>query len=60
MSTTRGQLAPEISPAATDFVPPHLEAPARPAVEPPREVHLHLTVSPDQLAAIMRHHTGDQ
>ena len=28
----------------------------RPAIEPPREIHLHLNVTPDQLAAIVRHH----
>ena len=27
------------------------------AIEPPREIHLHLNVSPDQLAAIMRHYS---
>ena len=32
----------------------------RPAVEPPRsEVHLHLNVDPDQLAAIVRHYTEE-
>ncbi|MGP0027919.1 MAG: hypothetical protein ACLPKE_31865 [Streptosporangiaceae bacterium] len=29
------------------------------ALEPGREVHLHLNVTPDQLAAIMRHHTEE-
>ncbi|MGH3231637.1 MAG: hypothetical protein ACRDOA_24160 [Streptosporangiaceae bacterium] len=32
---------------------------SRPAIEPPREVHLHLNVTPGQLAAIMRHHTEE-
>ena len=36
-------------------VRPHLEDPGRPALEPAREVHLHLNVSPEQLAAILRH-----
>jgi hypothetical protein len=46
---------------AAEEVRPHLDASGRPAIEPPREVHLSLTVTPDQLAAIMRyHHTGDQ
>jgi hypothetical protein len=27
------------------------------AIDPPREIHFHLNVSPDQLAAILRHHT---
>ena len=34
--------------------PPRLEASSRPALEPGREVHLHLTITPDQLAAILR------
>lgn len=29
------------------------------AIEPGREVHLRLAVTPDQLAAIMRHHTEE-
>ena len=33
--------------------------PARPAIEPGREIHLHLTVTPDRLAAIVRHHTEE-
>jgi hypothetical protein len=41
-------------------VRPQLEEPSKPAaIEPAREVHLHLNVSPDQLAAIMRHYTGE-
>jgi hypothetical protein len=36
-----------------------LPAPASPAIEPGREVHLHLNVTPDQLAAIMRHYTEE-
>jgi hypothetical protein len=39
---------------------PHLEELSKPALEPAREVHLHLNVSPDQLAAIMRHYTQDE
>lgn len=38
---------------------PRLGAPGRPALEPGRETHhLHLNVTPDQLAAILRHYTG--
>ena len=40
-------------------VRPHLEASGRPAIGPGREVHLHLNVTPDQLAAIVRHHTEE-
>ena len=40
-------------------VRPHLEASGRPAIGPAREVHLHLNVTPDQLAAIVRHHTEE-
>ena len=36
---------------------PQLEEPSKPAAGPAREVHLHLNVSPDQLAAIVRHYT---
>ena len=36
-----------------------LPATASPAIEPGREVHLHLNVTPDQLAAIMRHYTEE-
>jgi hypothetical protein len=54
------QVPPEIRPA--------LEVPRKPApdpagvgfrraIEPPREIHLHLNVSADELAAIMRHCT---
>ena len=35
---------------------PELEGSDKPAIGPAREVHLHLSVTPDQLAAIMRHH----
>lgn len=45
------QLPPEVR--------PHLEESHKPAIEPPREVHLHLNVTPDQLAAIMRHYTRE-
>jgi hypothetical protein len=38
---------------------PQLEASQRPAIGPGREVHLHLNVTPDQLAAILRHHTEE-
>lgn len=38
---------------------PQLEVPHKPAIEPAREVHLHLNVSPDQLAAIVRHYTEE-
>ena len=42
--------------------PPVLDVPRPLAIEPPRnELHLHLNVSPDQLAAIVRHYTeGEQ
>lgn len=33
--------------------------PGRPVLEPGREIHLHLNVTPDQLAAILRHHTEE-
>ena len=36
---------------------PVLEAPRPLAIEPPREIRLHLDVSPEQLAAILRHYT---
>jgi hypothetical protein len=40
---------------------PRLEGSRKPAIGPGREVHLHLNVSPDQLAAILRHYTeGEQ
>ena len=35
--------------------PQRLEVPDHPAIAPAREIHLHLSVSPDELAAIMRH-----
>ena len=41
-------------------VRPHLEASSRPALEPGREVHLHFNVTPDQLAAILRHHAEEE
>jgi hypothetical protein len=34
---------------------PRLEVPDRPAVEPGREIHLHLNVTLDQLAVVLRH-----
>jgi hypothetical protein len=34
--------------------------PSRPAIEPGREIHLHLNVTPDQLAAILRDHTKEE
>ena len=40
-------------------VPQRFEAPERPAIGPAREVHLHLTVPPDQLAAIMRRYGAE-
>ena len=46
--------APQLSAASTPL--PYAE-PA--AIEPGREVHLHLNVTPGQLAAIMRHHTEE-
>jgi hypothetical protein len=36
---------------------PRLEDSSKPAIGPAREIHLHLSLTPDQLAAIMRHHT---
>ena len=38
---------------------PELEGSGKPAIAPGREVHLHLNVSPDQLAAIVRHYTEE-
>ena len=38
---------------------PELEDSGKPAIGPGREVHLHLNVSPDQLAAIVRHYTEE-
>jgi uncharacterized membrane protein YccC len=38
---------------------PQLSEPSKPAIGPAREVHLHLNVSPDQLAAIVRHYTEE-
>jgi hypothetical protein len=35
---------------------PRLEESSKPAIEPPRETHLHFHVSAAELAAIMRHH----
>jgi hypothetical protein len=35
---------------------PAIAAPQPRAIEPPREIHLHLNVSPEQPAAIMRHY----
>jgi len=32
-----------------------LEVPGRPALEPDREIHLPLNITPDQLAAILQH-----
>jgi hypothetical protein len=37
-----------------------LEESHKPAIGPGREIHLHLNVSPDQLAAIMRHSIGEE
>jgi hypothetical protein len=53
--------APEIRNGASDLGPElcHGVAQLR-AIEPPREIHLHLNVSPDQLAAIMRHYTEEK
>jgi hypothetical protein len=53
---------PIVSPAVYRLppgAPPRLQGPGRPALEPGRELHLHLTVSADQLAAIMRHYTEE-
>jgi nitrate reductase NapE component len=38
---------------------PGLEEPSKPAFSPAREVHLHLNVSADELAAIVRHYTEE-
>jgi hypothetical protein len=38
---------------------PQLSEPSKPAIGPGREVHLHLNVSPEQLAAIVRHYTEE-
>jgi len=34
-----------------------LESSHKPVIGPNREIHLHLNVAPDQLAAILRHYT---
>jgi hypothetical protein len=47
---------PAPQPGAASVPIPYAE-PA--AIEPGREVHLHLNVTPGQLAAIMRHHTEE-
>ena len=39
---------------------PELEGSDKPAIGRAREVHLHLNVSPDQLAAIVRHYTEEE
>ena len=39
---------------------PRLEETHKRPIEPPCEVHLHLNVTPDQLAAIVRHYTGEK
>lgn len=36
-----------------------LEEPSKPAIEPPRETHLHFHVSAAELAAIMRRYDGE-
>jgi pimeloyl-ACP methyl ester carboxylesterase len=46
----------QLPPAA----PQDLEDPQRPAIEPGREIHLHLNVSPGQLAVILRHHSKEK
>ena len=38
---------------------PQLEVSHKPAIGPASEVHLHLNVSPDQVAAIVRHYTEE-
>jgi hypothetical protein len=55
-------IAPPVVSQLPPAARPQLEGSDKPtAIEPTREVHLHLTVSPDQLAAILRHHTeGNQ
>jgi hypothetical protein len=37
-----------------------LEGSHKPDIGPAREVHLHLNVSPDQPAAILRHHAEEE
>lgn len=39
---------------------PQLEGSDKPAIGPGRELHLHLNVTPDQLAAILRHYTDEE
>jgi hypothetical protein len=39
---------------------PVLSADHKPAIEPPRETHLHFHVSAAELAAILRHHTEEK
>ena len=46
-------------PEAARAAPACLEASQPLAIGPPREIHLHLNVTPDQLAAIVRHHTEE-
>ena len=41
-------------------VPPQLEASQPLAIQPPREIQLRLTLTPDQLAAILRHSTEEK
>jgi hypothetical protein len=54
---------PIAAPAVSPLPPvqrPQLEEPSKPAIEAPRrEVHLHLNVTPGELAAIMRHYTEE-
>ena len=38
---------------------PRLEGPSRPTIEPTREIHSHLNVTLEQLAAIIRHNTEE-
>lgn len=51
------------APAVYELPPesrPVLSSEHKTAIEPPREIHLHISVTPDQLAAIMRHYTEEE
>jgi len=66
----RARQVPDYAPVVRDSAPPvyqlaaearpHLEASQPLAIEPPREIQLRLTLTPDQLAAILRHSTEEK
>jgi hypothetical protein len=51
--------APMVVQAPRDQPAPLEGSHSRPAIGPGREVHIHLNVTPDQLAEIMRHYTEE-